>query len=139
MEHVVTRDGRLRVWTTLKGVAPGEVYSYWTEPGKLTQWWPQEARLEARPGGTYTFGFPEAGHTLEGLFSEAVPGERLAFSWRWQHEPLAERQVVVDLERRDEDTLLTVTHSASDDEEREAYLGGWERFLGRLKGLLKTR
>lgn len=141
MDHVLTRDGRLRVWTTLRGVSPEQVYSYWTDPTKLRQWWPPEAALEPTPGGTYIFGFPQAGHTLTGSFSEAVPGKRLAFSWQWQHEPdVPEQQVVVDFERRDDDTLLTVTHGpAGTDEERQGQLEGWEHFLGRLKELFKKR
>jgi uncharacterized protein YndB with AHSA1/START domain len=137
VEHVQTRDGRLRVWTTLRGVAPDVVFSYWTDAPKLTQWWPQEATLEAVPGGHYTFAFPKVGHTLGGTFSEVVPGKRLAFSWNWHHEPDTGQHVVVDFEKRDEDTLLTLTHGPANPEEQQGHLEGWEHFLGRLKDLLK--
>ncbi len=113
------------------------LFSYWTEPAKLTQWWPEDATLEAVRGGEYRYSFPKVDRTLTGTFTEVVRGKRLAFSWTWEHENY-EQQVVVDLERRDEDTLLTVTHgpySAKGDEAEG--LEGWTHFLGRLKRSLE--
>lgn len=139
MNHIETADGRLRLWETFRGLAPGELFSYWTEPAKLRAWWPQEVAIEPAVGGHYTYGFPQAGHILSGTFSEVIPGKRLAFSWHWQHEPDApERQVVVDFESRGDDALLTVTQGpygemGADVLERQQQLEGWQYFLARLK------
>lgn len=141
MDHVQTADGRLRVWETYRRVTPGELYRYWTEPAKLKVWWPPVAAVDPTVGGHYSFGFPEVGKTLSGTFSEVVPGKRLAFSWRWQDEPgVPEQHVTVDFEPRDDNTLLTVTHSSYGGEtERQEHLEGWQHFLGRLERHLRGR
>lgn len=138
MDHLYTADGRLRVWATFRNITPQELFSYWTEPDRLRLWWPEDAATEPVPGGRYRYAFPEPGHTLAGTFAEVVPGQRLAFSWGWEHEAGSpERQVVVDFEPRDEDTLLTVTHGPYGENEAEAerqeHLEGWQHFLGRLE------
>lgn len=144
MDHVQTADGRLRVWETYRRVTPDELYSYWTEPAKLKTWWPNEVTIDAVTGGHYSYTFTQPGQTLSGVFSEVLPGKRLAFSWEWAHEPGSARQVVVDFEKRDADTLLTVTHGTygggeAEAHEREAHLGGWQHFLGRLENLIRRR
>ena len=135
MDSLITADGRVRVWRTFQDVSPDALYSYWTEPAKLTQWWPNEATLDAVPEGAYRYVF--SGGTLAGSFSEAEEGRRLAFSWRWEHEPgTPEQQVVVDFERRDDDTLLTVTQGpygrGAEAEERGRQLESWQYLLKRL-------
>lgn len=135
MDHVVTADGRLRVWETFRRVKPGELYAYLTDPAKLTLWWPNEAQVDATPGGSYRFAV--AGGEISGTFAEAEPGRRLAFSYRAQGG--AESQVVVDLEPRDADTLLTVTQGPFGSEaERRAQLDEWTRLFKRLKGAARA-
>lgn len=135
MDHVVTRDGRLRVWETFRGTTPAELYGYLTEPAKLTRWWPLEASVDARPGGGYRYTLPGGG-ALSGTFTEAEPGRRLAFSAEGVG---PEQQVVVDLESRDADTLLTVTQGPfGSSAEREAQLGEWTRLLKKLKTAIQN-
>lgn len=135
MDHVVTADGRLRVWETFRRSRPLELYTYWTDPDKLTRWWPSEASVDAAPGGSYRYTLASGG-TLCGTFSETEPGRRLAFSMR---EDGLEQGVVVDLEPRDADTLLTVTHGPFGDKtERQAQLDEWTRLLKRLKAATKA-
>lgn len=130
MDHVVTADGRLRVWETFRRVKPPELYSFWTDPDKLTRWWPSEASVDAEPGGGYRYTL-EDGEVLSGLLSDVEPGRRLAFSL--QRDGL-EQRVVVDLEPKGADTLLTVTHGPFGGKtEREAQLETWTRLLKRLK------
>ena len=116
MDHVITRDGRLRLWTTLRRVTPSDVYAYWTEGSKLEQWWPE-------PRG-FTPG-------------DSEPGRRLAFDLT-APSPFGEGQGVVDFERRDEDTLLTVTHGPIAEGTEEKLLESWTRLLDRLKGALEN-
>ena len=136
-EHLHTSDGRLRVWDTFRDVTPDELFSYWTEPDKLTRWWPNEVEINPAPGGRYRYGFAKTGHVLSGTFTELEPGQRLVFSWHWEHEA-QEQRVVADFERRDKDTLLTVTQGPygvgeAGERERRSQLEGWSYFLGRLK------
>jgi len=145
MDYLYLKDGRLRVWETFRRITPHELFEYWTEPAKLQLWWPEEAVTEPVPGGRYRYAFPALGHTLTGTFSEVIPGQRLAFSWRWEHEPTTpERHVVVDFERRDEDTLLTITQGPygggkAEERERQGHLEGWQHPLGRLEALVRGR
>ncbi len=136
LDSVQTSDGRLRVWDTFRDVTPGELFSYWIEPEKLKTWWPNEVTVDPVPGGRYCYEFA-AGHILTGTFSDVEPGRRLAFSWRWEHETDREQRVVVDFERRDADTLLTVTQGpytvGKAGRERQAQLDDWTHLLGRLK------
>lgn len=138
MDHLTTRDGRLRVWETFR-TSPEDLFGYWTEPGKLQLWWPQEATLDPVPGGSYRFAQDD--RALSGTFTEVSPGERLAFSWRTAPDG-PERQVVVDFEPRNRDTLLTVTHGVYGTGEAEARaqeveLERWQHFLGRLERLVR--
>jgi uncharacterized protein YndB with AHSA1/START domain len=139
VDHLITRDGRLRVWETFK-TSPEDLFSYWTEPGKVQLWWAQEATLEPVPGGSYTYRLAPD-NTLSGTFSEVVPGKRLAFSWL-EVPGAPERIVVVDFEARNRDTLLTVTQGSygggeAEERERQGHLESWQRVLGRLERLVR--
>lgn len=119
MEHLVTRDGRLRLWITLRRVGPDEVLTYWTEARKLERWWPEGKEFSP---------------------SDSAPGRQLAFNPAAGNiSSLPEGQVVVDFERRDEDTLLTVTHgplALPDDRNVKEPLEAWTRLILRLKDVL---
>ncbi len=141
MDHVTTADGRLRVWETFRDTTPETLFGYWTEPYKLKVWWPSEVEVEPVSGGHYRYSFSQVGHTLTGTFSEVKPGQRLAFSWHWEHEP-GVQQVVVDFEPRDKDTLLTVTHGPFGADEagkslRQDQLEGWTHFIEKLKAAVR--
>lgn len=134
MDYVITADGRLRMWETFRRVGALELYTYLTDPAKLTQWWPSEAQANAVPGGTFRYAV--ANGEASGTFAEAEPGKRLAFSYRTQGD--AESQVVIDLEPKDADTLLTVTQGPFGDEaERQRRLDEWPRLFKRLKGVAR--
>ena len=140
MDYVKTADGRLRVWETFRDVTPSELFDYWTKPDKLTRWWPDEAVVDPAPGGRYRYGFLASGHTLTGTFAEVRPAQRLAFSWRWEHEPRLQ-QVVVDFEARDAATLLTVTQGPYGEgetaKERQNQLDDWTHAFRKLKAAVR--
>ncbi len=139
MDYVVTADGRLRVWETFRRVGAPQLYACLTDPAKLTQWWPSEADVDAAPGGSFRYTVTDGVATGEvsGTFSEAEPGKRLAFSLRARGG--AESQVVMDLEPKGTDTLLTITHGPFGDKaERQVQLDEWTRLLKRLKGAARV-
>ena len=87
IKDVSTSDAEL----TLTGefldfTAPG-LFAYWTRPDLLRQWWPPQAEVEPRVGGAYHYWWPERGDHLRGAFTAFEPGQKLAFTWRWDHEP----------------------------------------------------
>jgi uncharacterized protein YndB with AHSA1/START domain len=126
---------------SLPGLAPEQVFRAWVEPHLLTQWWPTEAEVDPRVGGTYRFSWPRQGWHLRGVYREIRPSKRLVFTWRWDHDPDLLKLVEVDLLRgADGGTLLTVTHGPYDGSERDTELRashkeGWQYFLGRLATL----
>jgi uncharacterized protein YndB with AHSA1/START domain len=130
---------QLIVTSFYKRIAPAELFRHWTQPELLTQWWPAEAELEPRMGGRYCLSWPSMSWHLRGIYTEFEPGRKLAFTWKWDHEPATpERHVHVAFEPiGDIGTQLTITHgtyanSQQDQQEREGHLEGWTYFLRRL-------
>ena len=92
---------------------PPAVFDYWTKPELLCRWWPQEAEIDARTGGTYHLFWPQMNWHLRGQYTSFEPGKRLAFTWKWDHdeEGTAVRQVTLVFEPLPEHgTRLSPTH-----------------------------
>lgn len=120
-------------------VSPRQLFAYWTQPELLQQWWPPKAEVDVRPGAPYCLSWPSMEWNLRGTYNVVEPGQRLAFTWKWDHEPdTPMRKVEVTFEPvGDVGTQLTVTHgtytnSSKDQEERDGHLEGWIYFLKRL-------
>jgi uncharacterized protein YndB with AHSA1/START domain len=117
---------------------PPAMWRIWTEPALLTRWWPTEASLDLREGGSYHFVWPAMDWHLRGTFLTVEPERLLRFTWSWDHDDLPQRTVAVNLDPLlDGGTRLTVEHgtysdSATDVEDRDSHLAGWLHFLGRL-------
>ncbi len=124
---------------------PEALFDHWTEPGLLCRWWPQAAAVDPRPGGAYHLAWPRTDWHLRGRYTAVERGRRLAFSWRWDHEPDDAKDVLVTFAPRpDGGTVLTITHgsytdSAHDREVRAGHLEGWTYFLARLRALRPER
>ena len=143
---------RLHVRAHFAGIAPAELYRWFAEADRLTQWWPEKAATDPRVGGEYTLEWPEQGWTLRGTFRAASPGEELAYSWAWDHEPdRPPREVTVAFTSGvagtdtagtgTAGTRVDITHGpygAGEDEakERQGHVEGWTYFLGRLRDRL---
>lgn len=125
----------------LSGLAPADAFRALVEPALLARWWPPEAEVDAREGGTYCLRWPQQDWRLRGRFLVFAPPERLAFTWRWDHEPeLPERTVRVTIAPHGPGCLLTLTHgpyddSARDRADRQSHHDGWQYFLARLREL----
>jgi uncharacterized protein YndB with AHSA1/START domain len=116
-------------------------FDYFTTPKLLIQWWPQEAEVNARPGGHFALRWPSMNWELSGLYTVFEPGARLAFTWQWLHQPeLPSRVVDVAFEPAAEGCRVAVIHgtysdSAVEREDRQGHIDGWIHFLGRLQQL----
>ena len=67
--------------------SPVELFDYFTDPDLLQRWWAPEAGVDERVGGSYRLSWPAMNWRLTGQYTSFKRGERLAFSWKWEHEP----------------------------------------------------
>lgn len=124
----------------LDGPDPQTVFDFLIEPARLARWWAPQAEINARPGGEYVMSWPDQGWHLRGEYTDFDRPVRLAFSWRWDHEPdLPTRHVTVMLRERVGGTglrLIQGPYGASNIEraDRESHRQGWLHFLDRLAG-----
>src|SRR3954451_2210633 len=97
----IERDGARIVAVQRIGAArPDDIWRLWTEPGGLTRWWPDEAEVDP-VARTLHLSWPPMEWHLRGRILEWDAPRRLAFTWRWDHEPgLPERTVTVARSRR---------------------------------------
>lgn len=129
------------VMVGLAAFSPQKAFDYFTRPELLTSWWPQEASVELRAGGVYRMGWPAMNWELSGRYSIFEPGERLAFTWQWTHQPeLPVRHVEVTFAPAGDGCYVTVKHDSYGDtpveqEDRQGHIDGWIFFLGQLQSI----
>jgi len=73
----------IRLSVDVTGTA-AEIWPWLTEAGKLTQWFPQEADIEARPGGNYSFRWHKQGgccHERSGSLTAVAAPLLLDMEW----------------------------------------------------------
>jgi uncharacterized protein YndB with AHSA1/START domain len=141
-EQRETPGDHLELSAQLSGLTPDAAFDHWTEPENLVRWWPPEADVDPRQGGGYCLSWPAQAWALRGRFTEFERGKRLAFTWRWDHNP-EDAETVVDIRFRPlpaGGTALTLTHGPYPEtdagrERRQEHLDGWMYFLGRLEAL----
>jgi uncharacterized protein YndB with AHSA1/START domain len=114
---------------------PETVWSYWTDPVRLAEWWGTAAECTAVPGGAIRVEM-EAGPIMVGAFTELDPPRRLVFTFGWEGnapgEPLAPGSTVVEvsLTAEGDDTLLVLRHSDMPDTHAEDHTKGWAYYVG---------
>lgn len=125
---------------------PQTLFRYWTEPTLLTQWWPQTAETDPRVEGAYHLSWPQQDWHLRGRYTVFEPGNRLGFTWKWDHDPPQEpeRGVAVVFESVvSGGTRLVLTHGPYRDTPEDQALrtehhrAGWLHFLPRLQRVLQ--
>ena len=125
------------------GFTPNTLFAYWTEPDLLNLWWSELAKVEPTIGGRYDLYWPERLWHLYGSYMEFVPGKKLTFTGKWEHEEdeLPFKTVTVEFGSREgKGTILTLTHglygeSSREQQERQGYVVIWQHYLSRLREL----
>lgn len=122
---------------------PEKVYDAWTDAEKIARWFgPGEikvlhAEADARIGGAFRILMQSPDgeeHDVSGAYREAVPNERLVFTWAWRSTPERESLVTVSIKPDGGGTLLTVTHEQFFDETaRDHHREGWTGCLDKLE------
>ena len=114
---------------------PETVYSFFTDPAKMTRWKGQSVVLEPQPGGRYEVDMNSQAH-VRGSYVTLEPFSRLVFTWGWeggegQMAPGA-TTVEVTLEPDGAGTLLRMHHTGLSGDEVGRHTEGWDHYLGRL-------
>ena len=136
-------NNELVIMGDIQNVPPDVLFEYWTKPDLIKKWWPPEAEIEPRLGGSYHLSWPQRNWHLRGHYTSFDPGKKLAFTWHWDHDPesIPVTEVVIVFESLPNDgTRMTLTHgsfsdSVEDQQMRADHLEGWEHFIGKLQDL----
>lgn len=117
------------------GARPETVWTFWTDPRRVAEWWGPDAEVEARPGGRYRV-VMESGPVMLGEMVELDPPHRLVFTFGWEGnapgEPLApgSTQVEVTLTPDDDGTVLVLRHSDMPTTHAPDHTKGWAYLIG---------
>jgi uncharacterized protein YndB with AHSA1/START domain len=141
MKEIPTNPEQVVVYGDFHGFEPEELFTYWIEPERVTQWWPKVVEIDARPGGNYKFSWPDQGWHLQGSYAVVDPGKHLRFSWTWNPEsgfdPLWVDIYFMPIEGGTRAAIFQGPYSLTDadQEARQGNIEGWIHFGSRLAGL----
>ncbi|HEV2011183.1 MAG TPA: SRPBCC domain-containing protein [Candidatus Limnocylindria bacterium] len=114
------------------------VWRCFTDPARLTEWWPSRATIDPRVRGRLRLEFdkPDAGTDVAlGEFVE-VSARRIVFTWGFEGDPdlpPGASRVEVTLEPVGAATVVRLEHHGLPAARRAQHEQGWTFFLGRLR------
>lgn len=116
---------------------PTVVYGYFADPERFKRWMGPDSELDAAVGGALVVRYPNDAPPARGEVVEAVPGERIVFTWGYTGGanglPEGASTVSVELKPLHGGTLLTLRHTGLPTPElEEGHLGGWRHYFGVL-------
>jgi uncharacterized protein YndB with AHSA1/START domain len=124
-----------------------KLYSAWTQPEDLKQWWKpmhkqlKEVTNDLHEGGQVKYIFDDS-LEIEGTYSEVKEKQRLVYSWNW-HLPKDDvkdscYQLTVEFSGTDEASVIHVIQENFESEEGTLpHKEGWEKGLNDLEAYLK--
>jgi uncharacterized protein YndB with AHSA1/START domain len=131
-----TSAGTITVEQTIRiAASPETVWTFWTDPQRLAEWWGVAAEVEAEPGGMFRV-VMESGPVMRGTFTELDPPHRLVFTFGWEHnapgEPLApgSTRVEVTMQPEESGTVLVLRHFDLPAVHAPDHEKGWSYFVG---------
>lgn len=135
---MIDDDGRV-VHEVVIQAPRSEAYAFFTDPARLTAWIGISAVLDPVEDGVFRFEI-EPGEHCEGRYVEALPDERVVFTWGWTSPawnlPPGTSRVEVDLSDAGDGsapaTLVRLVHHHLPGELRALHDEGWTAFLARL-------
>ena len=115
---------------------PETVFRAISDEKELTQWFPDQARLEPKVGGFLQFKFYEDGkenHRVEGKILEIIPNKKISYSWVNKSDPNFPNTVVtwtLDIVDGNK-TKVTLVHTGFDPKSRwyDLHSKGWSYFI----------
>lgn len=131
-----TAEGTITIEQTVRiAASPQTVWTFWTEPQRLAEWWGTATAVETEPGGTFRV-VMESGPVMRGVFTELDPPHRLVFTFGWENnapgEPLApgSTRVEVTLTPEADETVLVLRHFDMPTPHAPDHEKGWSYFIG---------
>jgi uncharacterized protein YndB with AHSA1/START domain len=122
--------------------SPETVFTFFTEPDKLTRWLASEATLDPRPGGINHQTHPgdtenpRGPYYMRGEFVEVAFPSRVVFTWGFENADVGvepgQSTVEVTLAPDGDGTRLRLVHRDLPESERAPHDGGWAEMLSRL-------
>jgi uncharacterized protein YndB with AHSA1/START domain len=133
-------QGRMLQLEMRTAASPEQAYEAWADPVKLSQWFTDNARGDAKPGSTMYWIFEKFGYEIPYEVVDAVPGKLLALGGELPGRPPFLLEVVI--ERQGGETVLRLVNSGfldggKWDEEYEGVASGWEMSLALLRYYLE--
>ena len=121
----------------VKIAAPPEVvFSFLTDPEKLTRWQAARADVDLQIGGEYQMAIAGE-HVARGTFIEIDPPRKLVYTFGWEGHGIVQpgsTKIEITLEPDGDYTILHFVHSGlPTDEEVASHTHGWEHYLSRLE------
>jgi len=114
--------------------SPETVYEFFVDAELMHRWMGGHAHLDARPGGRFAVDIGQ--NLVRGSFVEAVPGERVVFTWGWEGSstvPPGSSIVTFTFHPQSQGTLLRMVHAGLPAGEDVRHSHGWNHYLGRLR------
>ncbi len=142
LERTETTNDRITIVAEFPRTGSTSLFDYWINPDLLKKWWPPVSELEPRVGGTYHFSWPNQNWHLRGKFTMFKRGEKLGFTWKWDHESVNETRVTLSFASLPNGgTKLTLQHegyakNAEERKTRDEHIEGWMFFLGKLQEIV---
>ena len=115
---------------------PETVWTFWTDPARLCEWWGIEAELVAQPGGVFRVVMQEGTAVMCGEYLELDPPRRLVFSFGWEGNlpsgplPPGSTRVEVTLTPEGGGTRLVLRHYDLPEAAVPDHSTGWRYFVG---------
>jgi uncharacterized protein YndB with AHSA1/START domain len=135
-------QGRMMQLEMRTTASPEQVYQAWADPVKLSQWFTDDARGEAKPGSTMYWMFEKFGYEIPYEVVDAVPGKLLALGGELPGRPPFLLEVIIERQGAGGETVLRLVNSGfldggKWDEEYEGVASGWEISLALLRYYLE--
>jgi uncharacterized protein YndB with AHSA1/START domain len=133
-------EGRMMDLEIKTSASPEHAWLAWADPQKISQWFVDSARGEAKRGGTMTWIFDKFAYEIPYRVVDAIPGKLFALGGELPGRPPFLLEVRIS---RDEgETLIRVVNSGfldggKWDDEYEGVLSGWQMSLALLKYYLE--
>jgi uncharacterized protein YndB with AHSA1/START domain len=121
---------------------PQQVYEAWADPVKLSQWFTDNARGEAKPGSTMYWIFEKFAYEIPYEVVDAVPGKLFALGGELPGRPPFLLEIVIEQGEGEGETVMRLVNSGfleggKWDEEYEGVSSGWEMSLALLRYYLE--